>query len=635
MPLLNGLFKLFKGYDSICAAVIFLFVYGVIHWFSHNFLFTGLLFFFTNIVSLFFLSYLGIYGVFLINLFSLFFFWFSLLLQFDFFFQNDGFIKLVVGEWFQISIDERLHLDLYVDIISFSFMNLTVSIALFVYCYAFSYFRSEPHVERLILFLNLFVASMVLLVCSGNIFIIFLGWELIGLTSFILINFWTTRVSTLKAAFKAFSFNKFSDISFLIFIVLCYSVFYDTDIMLINLQSIYTSDINIDFFFIEVNSIELICFFLVFSAVIKSAQIGSHIWLPDSMEAPVPASALIHSATLVSAGIYLILRFHNFFEISIFSYYILPLIGSITAFYGGFVACYQTDAKRILAYSTISHCGFLIVSCTAFCPEYTIFYLYVHGFFKAAAFLCVGNIIRFNFNNQDIRHMGGFCQYLPFEVCAIFICLFNLAGAPFTFGYLIKHLLISTVYSYSHFFYYLILVNILCGALTGILYCYRILFFVFFDFKKSKKFVYNNLQNPIFLYMEVIESATHDSWEELNDNWIYFSATTLASDIAILFLIINSYYTCFYLFTLFCNIDFDYSSTLLFIQNTNIYNNFIISDSSAFNLGFFNICVIIFFFVLLNSIFRDTFSVALLYENVAICGYLFLFFFSWWWITSF
>jgi NADH-quinone oxidoreductase subunit L len=157
----------------------------------------------------------------------------------------------------------------------------------------------------------------------------------------------------------------------------------------------------------SVNYLELISLFLLGSAFIKSAQFGAHIWLPDSMEAPVPASALIHSATLVSAGIYLLLRFTNLFELSYFSYHFISIIGSITAFYGGFTAMFQSDVKRVLAYSTISHCGFLMVIYTTGVLEYVLLYLYIHGFFKAAVFLSVGNVIRFTRNIQDFRRMGG------------------------------------------------------------------------------------------------------------------------------------------------------------------------------------------------------------------------------------
>jgi NADH:ubiquinone oxidoreductase subunit 5 (subunit L)/multisubunit Na+/H+ antiporter MnhA subunit len=172
------------------------------------------------------------------------------------------------------------------------------------------------------------------------------------------------------------------------------------------------------------------------------------------MEAPVPASALIHSATLVSAGIYLLLRFSPVFQLSVASQYTIILIGSLTAFYGGWVSAFQSDLKRILAYSTISHCGFLMVVFTSFVPEYTILYLYVHGFFKAAVFLSVGNVLRFNRNIQDFRRMGGLYKYLPFDSIVCFLCLMNLAGLPFTFGYFIKHLLFVGLS--THFLLYFI-----------------------------------------------------------------------------------------------------------------------------------------------------------------------------------
>jgi NADH:ubiquinone oxidoreductase subunit 5 (subunit L)/multisubunit Na+/H+ antiporter MnhA subunit len=159
------------------------------------------------------------------------------------------------------------------------------------------------------------------------------------------------------------------------------------------------------------------------------------------MEAPVPASSLIHSATLVSAGIFLILRFYPIFEYSYYSFFILPLIGSVTAAYGGIVASYQADIKRILAYSTVSHCGFLMVLCSFNINEFTLMYLYVHGFFKASVFMCVGNVIRISKNYQDFRRMGLFYKYLPFECFCAFLCLFNLSGLPFSIGFFIKHLI--------------------------------------------------------------------------------------------------------------------------------------------------------------------------------------------------
>jgi len=214
-------------------------------------------------------------------------------------------------------------------------------------------------------------------------------------------------MSTLKAAFKAYVFNKISDVALLLAFLIGLTLNLDLSILVFNVtgQTINTVNVAINKFGVEY--IEIMSALLILAAFIKSAQFGVHLWLPDSMEAPVPASALIHSATLVSAGVYLLLRFSFIFEISKYALSVVAISGSLTAFYGGWCAMFQSDVKRILAYSTISHCGFLMVLVTLKTPELVIFYLYVHGFFKAAAFLCIGNVIRASHNYQDFRRMGG------------------------------------------------------------------------------------------------------------------------------------------------------------------------------------------------------------------------------------
>jgi NADH:ubiquinone oxidoreductase subunit 5 (subunit L)/multisubunit Na+/H+ antiporter MnhA subunit len=190
------------------------------------------------------------------------------------------------------------------------------------------------------------------------------------------------------------------------------------------------------------------------------------------MEAPVPASSLIHSATLVSAGIFIILRFYPIFEISYYSFIVLPVVGSLTASYGGITASYQSDIKRILAYSTISHCGFLMLMSSFNINEFVVLYLYIHGFFKATVFMCVGNIIRISKNYQDFRKMGLFYKYLPFECFVSLICLFNLSGIPFSLGFFIKHLIFLGL-QLNTFFYLFIIFNVFCGSLSGLFYSYR------------------------------------------------------------------------------------------------------------------------------------------------------------------
>lgn len=549
------------------------------------FFYFGLLFILTTIFSLLLLSYYGFYGVFFLNLVTILLFWFSTVIYFDMFFIDNLSYKINLGKWFIISLNYTVFFEIFVDSISYSFMFLTLTIAVFVYIYIFSYFRYEPNVERLTLLINCFVISMICLVTSGNFFVLFLGWELIGLTSFFLINFWSTRVSTLKSAFKAFVFNKFSDASLLISILLIFFLLNE-----INIQS-FISQISIynNYYIIisdiEIPVIEVISFFFIICAFIKSAQFGFHIWLPDSMEAPVPASALIHSATLVSAGVFLLLRLSPMFEYSLYSYYVVPIIGSFTAFFGGLCSIYQSDIKKILAYSTISHCGFLMVCYSTYIPEYTVLYLYIHGFFKAAVFLCVGNIIRFSRNYQDFRRMGMFWKYLPFECFASFICLINLCGLPFTIGFYIKHLLLIGVYMDFKFLYF-ILVNILGGAIAGLIYSFRLFYFVFFDFKKAKKIIYLQANRN-------------------NLNSVFYTNTTLASNIAIFSIIIVAYVVCIYMFGIFLNNSSLGEGLDIYSVNSSQYEEFNHPILTLINnIGYFNWILIIIIVSLLSFSWR-------------------------------
>lgn len=441
-------------------------------------------FFFSIIQALIFMSYLGLYGVFILLSVTLFIYWLSLALLFNKVLISGKTIHYILFKWFTLSSHVTVNFELYLDFISLSFALLTTTIAIFVILYAFCYFRYEPNIDRLIILLSSFVWSMTLLILSGNMFLLLLGWELIGLTSFLLIGFWATRAGTFKSAFKAFTFNKVSDAALILSIILLSLLFQDLTIPTIINE---TANFNVNFFVgpYEIRTLELLALAIITSASIKSAQIVGHLWLPDSMEAPVPASSLIHSATLVSAGIFLMLRLYPVLEHSWVFVHITPLIGAITAAYGGIVAAYQTDTKRLLAYSTISHCGFLTVLTTFGSPEYTIIYLYIHGFFKAISFMCIGNIIRFSKNYQDLRRMGNFWKFLPIETSLLTLALLNLSGAPFFWGFVCKHLIIAS--STNMLFSTLTWSFILLGALMGPLYSYRLITHIFFDNIKSRK----------------------------------------------------------------------------------------------------------------------------------------------------
>lgn len=545
--------------------------------------FWGAFFFFlTSIFSLIFSSYLGFYGIFVLNLFSLLFFFFSMILYVKSVFIFDYFYYIKLGKWMFLSNYFKIDFDFFIDNISLSFSLLTTSIAIFVYIYTFSYFRYEPLVDRLLVFLNLFIISMVFLVSSGNLVSLFLGWEMIGMTSFFLINFWSTRIGTFKSAFKAFSFNKFSDLFLFFAIILIFNLIFSLDIVTFLNQIHLFESLHLNFFFFNFSYLDLISIFFLLCAFIKSAQIGAHIWLPDSMEAPVPASALIHSATLVSAGIFLLLRFSPLFELSSFSFYLIGIVGSVTAFYGGFSSMFQSDTKKILAYSTISHCGFLMVLYTTGVIEYVLLYLYIHGFFKAAVFMCVGNVNRLSKNNQDFKRMGMYYKFLPFDCYLTFIGLMNLSGLPFTLGFYIKHLLLISL-NYNYIVYYFIIINCFFGALTGLYYSSRLFYYVFFDFKKSKK--------NLYLY-----------YSASNLNSKYYSNSSLSSNLAISCIFFISYLMGFFFLNSYLSFNFSFSSFFSFFFQNSEFISYYPNNSELFNFGYINYFVFFFsIFIIFNS----------------------------------
>jgi NADH:ubiquinone oxidoreductase subunit 5 (subunit L)/multisubunit Na+/H+ antiporter MnhA subunit len=321
------------------------------------------------------------------------------------------------------------------------------------------------------------------------------------------------------------------------------------------------------------------------------------------MEAPVPASALIHSATLVSAGIYLILRFKNVLLLSEYAVTVLPLIGAFTAALGAFSSAFQTDAKRLLAYSTISHCGFLVVSAIVCESEYTILYLYVHGFFKAASFICVGNVIRFNMGGQDIRTMGGFYKYLPFECYALCVSLLCLAGAPFSFGFFMKHLLMASVPTTGSFF---VVVHTLLfvAACLGVVYCTRLFYEIFFGPKKANKHVYCS-----------VTKCKGAGTDQLNK---YYTNATLGAAFAIFGLILSGLCIC----AVFCIVIYyklynkaDFGSTFTSAAQHSVKEY--LTAGSQFNFGFLNLALMYLFVFICIISFSHMYQAEARYELLA------------------
>ena len=309
------------------------------------------------------------------------------------------------------------------------------------------------------------------------------------------------------------------------------------------------------------------------------------------MEAPVPASALIHSATLVSAGIYLVLRFNPIFDSTEFVKFLIPIVGSVTAAYGGLCAIAQSDIKKTLAYSTISHCGFLMVLCSTEMNEFTILYLYVHGFFKAGVFMCVGNVLRISRGYQDTRRMGALLKYMLFDYFCLTIGLLNLAGIPFTFGFLIKHLLLVSLNN-NICLYYFVLFNSFVGAFAGLFYSYKIVTYTFCDFKKGDVILYNSLN-------------------KVNHNSSIYTNSSLAGTASVFFLFSFSSALIFYLFNCFLSGSYlfsDYINTTLLLNYLTINYTFV---GFLLNFSYVNIVAVL----IINYLFWSKFKKVLRYYN--------------------
>jgi NADH-quinone oxidoreductase subunit L len=256
-----------------------------------------------------------------------------------------------------------------------------------------------------------------------------------------------------------------------------------------------------DMGFLSVDYATLLLLCLMIASFCKSAQFGFHFWLPDSMEAPVPASALIHSATLVSAGIYAMLRFNTLFMVSPAMSSVFAAVTSFTAFYGAIIAGFQTDVKKILAYSTISHCGMLMFSVLMHLPYVTMFYLFAHGFFKSLNFMCVGNFIQHSNNYQDVSRMGRFASALSFERSVFAVTLFNLSSAPMFFCFFSKHWLLASTFI-NGYLDPLVVAFIYGAAFSGFFYSSKLMFECLFSTKRAHSSVYcvNAAQSASPLY---------------------------------------------------------------------------------------------------------------------------------------
>jgi NADH-quinone oxidoreductase subunit L len=358
-------------------------------------------------------------------------------------------------------------------------MLVVTFVSLMVHIYTIGYMKEDPGYQRFFSYISLFTFSMLMLVMANNFVQLFFGWEAVGLVSYLLIGFWYDRPTAIYANLKAFLVNRVGDFGFLLGIALVLMVFGTLDYAAVFANSASHANDMAPIPGMSVNLMTAICILLFIGAMGKSAQFPLHVWLPDSMEGPTPISALIHAATMVTAGIFMVARMSPMFELSETALSFVMVIGAITALFMGFLGIVQNDIKRVIAYSTLSQLGYMTVALGASAYSAAIFHLMTHAFFKSLLFLAAGSVIIALHHDQDIRNMGGLRKYMPITWITFLIGSLALIGTPFFSGFYSKDSIIEVV-EYSHlpgasFAYY----AVTAGVFITAFYTFRMYFLVF------------------------------------------------------------------------------------------------------------------------------------------------------------
>jgi len=352
-------------------------------------------------------------------------------------------------------------------------------VSFLVHLYSSEYMANDPHLSRFMSYLSLFTFFMLILVTADNFVQMFVGWEGVGLCSYLLINFWFTRIQANKAAIKAMVVNRIGDFGLALGIFTIFVSFKAVDYATVFSMVPFFADSSFVFLNFNINLINLIGFLLFIGAIGKSAQLGLHTWLPDAMEGPTPVSALIHAATMVTAGVFLLARCSAIYEYTPYILNIITILGASTAFFAATVGLVQNDLKRVIAYSTCSQLGYMVFACGLSNYSVGVFHLVNHAFFKALLFLGAGSVIHAVSDEQDMRKMGGLKKLVPFTYSMMVIGSLALIGFPFLTGFYSKDVILEVAYGkYSNSGHYSYLLGS-CGAFLTAFYSTRLLYLTF------------------------------------------------------------------------------------------------------------------------------------------------------------
>ena len=535
---------------------------------------------------------------------------------------SSGPVYLDLFTWIDSGIF-KVNWGLMFDTLTVLMLVVVTTVSTIVHLYSIGYMETDPHIPRFFSYLSLFTFFMIILVTADNLIQMFVGWEGVGLCSYLLINFWHTRLQANKAAIKAVIVNRVGDFglvlgmlgTFYTFKTFKYSV-------LFALVPFYSANINTIFSILgyDFDMLTFICIFFFVGAVGKSAQLGLHTWLPDAMEGPTPVSALIHAATMVTAGVFLIARCSPLFEYSPLALMVVTCFGAMTAFFAATTALVQNDLKRVIAYSTCSQLGYMVFACGTSNYAVGVFHLANHAFFKALLFLSAGSVIHALGDEQDMRKMGGLAKLIPFTYAMMFIGSISLMGFPFLTGFYSKDAILELAFGKftvtSHFAYWL---GTISASLTAF-YSMRLLYLTFINKTNAYRFSIQHVHDlpkimgyPLFILVfgsifvgfltkDMIIGVGTNFWENAlyvaPENLVIFDAEFLPTYIKLIPVIFSlSGAFCSYIVYVFLSQSFIYSiktsSVGLSLYNffnrkwffDKVYNEFL--NQSVLKLGYY------------------------------------------------
>lgn len=424
------------------------------------------------------------------------------------------------------------------DRLSATMAMIVLFVSFMVHIYTIGYMHDDPGYTRFFSYVSLFTFSMLVLVFANNFLLLFFGWEGVGLVSYLLIGFWFERETAIFGSLKAFLVNRIGDIGFILGMAAVLMYFGSINYHHVFQQVPYVVDKKLLLFpHLEISGITAICMLFFIGAMGKSAQVPLHIWLPESMEGPTPISALIHAATMVTAGIYMVARLSPLFEFSEATLSLILVIGGTTAFFMGLLAITQYDIKRVIAYSTISQLGYMAVALGASAYDAAIFHLITHAFFKALLFLAAGSVIIALHHEQDMRKMGGLASYMPVTYLTFVIGALALSAIPPFSGFYSKDAIIDAVQLSTIPGAYYAYLCVLAGAFITPLYIFRALFMTFHTHERIDPKILPDVQESpwvIWLPLVLLAIPSIIAGQMLIDPMLYSQPKLLGNAIFVL-----------------------------------------------------------------------------------------------------